>query len=309
MNGFDSLESEDGGILKQTSTPPSTWISFVDKSTKRVCYYNVTTEQQTWERPANVDEADIEFVEDAHLSSTLTDPEGLDDDFATNGKTFVSPNFNLAIEHRDRLIFRNGKSKVCFSNILVFAEHSEALALYFYFLRSFTITFSIMTLVGLPLILANYNGNGLVNLLQNGNAANSFYAPLSYFSIGNLPLVSSSVDNNNGGVLPKSDAYVNFLGSTMPLHYSAGQGSSGGSIYTFLNAMNYSILIIAWFVIHVFIDIVVNTYISKRTITARNYTVEVKGLPEDTTEDEIIDHMSVYFFSIELLFIKIIINK
>ena len=108
------------------------WVVFTDKHTKRLCYYNMSTEEQSWEKPKGVDDKDIVFTDENHLMSSLPDPEGLDDDFAENNRPFVKPDFKLAMEHRDRRIFRHGRSAICSHSILDFAELSEAIALYFY---------------------------------------------------------------------------------------------------------------------------------------------------------------------------------
>ena len=42
-----------------------------------------------------------------------------------------------------------------------FAELSEAIALYFYLLRFFAITFLIMSVVMVPILVANYSGNAV----------------------------------------------------------------------------------------------------------------------------------------------------
>ena len=76
------------------------WVAFTDKHTKRLCYYNMSTEEQSWEKPKGVDDKDIVFTDENHLMSSLPDPEGLDDDFAENNRPFVKPDFKLAMEHR-----------------------------------------------------------------------------------------------------------------------------------------------------------------------------------------------------------------
>ena len=76
------------------------WVVFTDKHTKRLCYYNMSTEEQSWEKPKGVDDKDIVFTDENHLMSSLPDPEGLDDDFAENNRPFVKPDFKLAMEHR-----------------------------------------------------------------------------------------------------------------------------------------------------------------------------------------------------------------
>ena len=128
------------------------WVVFTDKNTKRLCYYNMSTEEQSWEKPKGVDDKDIAFTDENHLMSSLPDPEGLDDDFAENNRPFVKPDFKLAMEHRDRRIFRHGRSPICYHSILDFAELSEAIALYFYLLRFFAITFLIMAIAMIPIL-------------------------------------------------------------------------------------------------------------------------------------------------------------
>ena len=102
MNVFniEPDENDEEKIEKQqsSSSNPSNWIAFIDKNTKRVCYYNVITEQQRWEKPKGIPEEDIPFTNQEHLTANLTDPEGLDDDFAENEKPFMKPNFDLAIK-------------------------------------------------------------------------------------------------------------------------------------------------------------------------------------------------------------------
>ena len=267
------------------------WVVFTDKHTKRLCYYNMSTEEQSWEKPKGVEDKDITFTDENHLMSSLPDPEGLDDDFAENNRPFIKPDYKLAIEHRDRRIFRHGRSPICSHSILDFAELSEAVALYFYLLRYFGITFLVMAVVTIPILASNYAGNAVVSLVRNDDATNSFYAPLAYFSLANLPLMSGSVQRTqaHGGAVPVDNVDFLFFGRLQPLN------SNGASAYVTWLALNYIIMLCAWFVIRAIMDRISTKHISKRTITARNYTVEVVGLPQDVTEDEIVDHFSYLY--------------
>ena len=71
--------------------------------------------------------------------------------------------------------------------------------------------------------------------------------------------------------------------------------SNGVLAYVTWLALGYVVLLVAWFAIRVALDRISVKYISKRTITARNYTAEVMGFPQDVTEDEIVDHFSYLY--------------
>ena len=247
----------------------SPWVAFVDKHTKHVCYYNTVTEQQSWTQPEH-----FVWSEQKELVSTLKDPEGLGEDFETT--PYVPPSKKVALLHRDNMVFRRGQSRVCSKeNANQFAELGEAMVLYFHLLECLIGTFWILVIVGFPLVWANVSGTEVSDLLQQDNEP-SLMSLLALFTIANAPIRSGNTTT------------LSILGRPMA-------AESGGGILVFVVSMCYLVLLVAW----VAIELALNHRSSMlgqsghaSIISAREYTVEVNGLPPDATDTEIIDHFS-----------------
>ena len=254
-------------IFKTTSSSVLTpWIAFMDKKTHRVCYYNTITEEQSWEVPEKFIWSDQD-----NLTSTLRDPEGLGDDFVDTA--YVLPSVTAAIERRDRKVFQKGRAPLCTDTGKLADELGDAIPLYFDFLRSLIILFVLLTAINAPLLVANASGATIVSLLETNPASNRMNAVLALYSIGNAPIPSK---NNH---------------STMVLFGHTEIIESAGYTLVFILSFSFVFIALAWACIHTYLEHKLAQN-AKYLVSARNYTVEVKGLPPTATDVEVMEHFS-----------------
>ena len=141
-------------LLNGTATSP--WFAYYESTTGRPVYYNEITEEKTWELPKH---ASITWVDEDSIDGEKCptyDPENLGEDYLDT--PWRKPSVQAARHSHSRKVSLGGKASL-FTPILDIDDVGPGVQTYFFFLRSTTIIFWILSIIVVPLIVTNTSGS------------------------------------------------------------------------------------------------------------------------------------------------------
>ena len=220
-------------------------------------------------------------------------PERLDEDFNELNAPWVAPNIDIANEHSKKKMYRNGSLNLSNTFLRTFMldekDISLGVVLHFFFLKSTTVCLFVMTILSIPSIILSYSGNHVPVNLQDGMG-------LYQFTVGNI-----GFDQTNSKYLNQSSC-----GTTTS---ALGSGSYNGTcLHAFGKQLTspevaglltlfeiLQILAFFCFVLHLrrrVLEITDERNALKSYVKLSDYSVIIRGLPIDTTEEELVTFFS-----------------
>lgn len=205
------------------------------------------------------------------------DEEGLDDDWEKS--RWVIPSTSRALEHQKRSVWRHGRAPFCGTSLDEMTEMGAGVSLYFRVLKYSAVVFLVVSVVLAPTAILSYAGQRL--------------APEDVDALG-----FSKVTLGNLGVLTECD-----VGAAVGANCTdVGNERIAilGQEFTLLEA-GQIVSLSDWLACIVFLlfiafvrqqIVLVETMTNENHTTLADYSVFVRGLPADATDDEIIDHFN-----------------
>ncbi|CAM9337762.1 unnamed protein product, partial [Discosporangium mesarthrocarpum] len=223
------------------------------------------------------------------VASTITDQEATEfaddeqDDFELDlDKPWTKPNLDEALTCRKKQIWNQGMRHYFGTTVKEMGALGVGIYLYFWVTRVCAMAFIFLGLLSVPAMVLNSQGNGGVSLPETDIDALGLVT-LSYGNQGISPdmIISSDCIANNGT--------IDCTGETVQVFGQAIQVWKVGAVIGGMEA----VIAISF---AIFISILKGRLqqkieeIDDDNVTPADYTVMVRGLPPDVTEDEVRDH-------------------
>jgi RNA recognition motif-containing protein len=283
------------------------WSIFRNSESGALYYVETATGNHTWDCPPEV--ASELKVRALAAALDAYSYEGLGADFETNGP-WVPPSPAKAKTYKAEKVFGGGRAPCCCFRDDDFAQLGVGVALYFRTLRSLACVFFLLTILSLPAWAFYSSGFRMLPSLPDplrasrvslGNLgpltyeqAQTIVAARSTAALGNATL---STTNNASAALaalysdPELNGYVYF---SLPGTDIEVDGTTVGYVITAFDIGSMLVLLIAVAALRSSTEKFV-AYSERKNVSASDYTIFVRGLPEDVTVEEIRDHFSMLF--------------
>ncbi|KAA0178330.1 hypothetical protein FNF27_00180 [Cafeteria roenbergensis] len=268
-------EIADASELVRTIAGWHVWSFSLDGVTMQRYYQNKRSGQSQWEPPVEVSRALAKEARRAKINKFAY--EGLDED--DDPRPWVAPTIARSYRERHDSIFASGTAPYCATKERDFAVMGVGVSLYFRLLRTLASFFVLATLMYIPALIIFGNGSRIPNSFMDPLSA----ARLTLGNIGSRSLAAVEQD----AVVGSNPAFA-MLGSMVLSGYEASY---------VVSFVDLGVLVLFTVVLVVFaqrIDKDVDEA-ERHVVRARDFTIYVRGLPEDTSEGEVRDFFSERF--------------
>jgi hypothetical protein len=224
-----------------------------------------------------------EHKANAYASSNVHgDDENLGEDFEST--PWLPPNIEIAEEYKSNNVFREGNSSSFSCNITDAMDLGAGVVLYFKFVKTFAICFFLMSLLSLPSLIFSISGSNVP--LENQDAMG-----LYVFTIGNIGYNKDSptyaedlICHDPKNIIGVNGTCIHIGDSEIPsLHVSQ-----------LMTAFEFLQIVLFFGTIYYLNDSTdkVKESIERSECSASDYTIIVKGIPDDATVNQIVSHFS-----------------
>ena len=219
--------------------------------------------------------------------------ERLDEDFNELNAPWVAPNIDVANERSKMKMYRSGSLNLSNTFLRTFLldekDLSLGVVLHFFFVKSTAICLFIMTILSIPSIILSYSGNHVQVNMQDGMG-------LYQFTVGNIGFDQSNkayLNQSSCGQKASALGTSSYNGTCL---HAFGQQLTSPEVAGLLTLFEVlQILAFFCFVLHLrrrVLEITDERMALKTHVKLSDYSIVIRGLPIDTTEEEL-----VMFFS------------
>ncbi len=265
-------------------------------------YVQASTGLHTWDMPPEV-AAEMQ-TSSLTANALLSDEyafEGLGVDFESNG-SWVPPSVERALRYREKEVFAGGSTPCCVAKDDDFAQLGTGVALYFRLLSSLSALFAVMTVLALPSLALYYSGARMISSVSNpmmvGKLTLGNVGPLGWDTIQALEtqaaLAALSNETVTGNATASGEAMDGLTYFTVPVIGYAIDGRLAAYIITGCDILACLIAVVVSFRLQRYIT-QFEGFAERKKVTAADYTIYVRGLPQDATMEEIRDHFNALF--------------
>jgi hypothetical protein len=254
------------------------WTAYIDPESGQPYFVENTSGYKTWVKPENNnfvwgDHSDEVITR--HFTTVECDGENLGPDFEET--PWKVPEYDKAAQQKAENMFEQGKSSLCNLTARRLQKLGVGIRLYFEIASLFSALMFGAALLSIPALILYSGGAGIENsnlgAFSLAALSAGMYAPSQYQSL------------NNGTLTPFYRQETNF-GSSKIERWRATYMVSG------LDFVVSVVFFAAYFRLRNYVD-KTNDLVDLQTTTTSDFSVEIyKGLPPDTTEDEVLEHFS-----------------
>jgi hypothetical protein len=211
------------------------------------------------------------------------DEEGLGEDFEDT--PWLPPSLSKAHEYRHHAVFRGSNASMLHVNMCRSPDLGNGTVMYFQFMRSMGICMFIMTLLCIPTLFFSFWGSRLPLEDQDG-----FY--FYKFALGNNGDDKSESTYKKYYACTPDRSYYNANETCVQLPANQEISLSAvGSVLTFMEVLQCFVFFCTiWHLKNRLRSVV--TELSKDVTSVTDYAIMIRGLPKDTTEEDLIAHFS-----------------
>lgn len=199
---------------------------------------------------------------------------------------WVAPTVTKAENNKAEKVFRRGQEQARDVQMSEAQDLGEMTLLYFKLLKHMTYGFLVMTLLSIPSLLIAFSSSGTPEFDQD-------YLGLYRFTLGNVGFDTMGVDYNkniscavpNAFGADSHESCMTVVGHQLPY------GAACLLITLFEILQNVAFLVTVYF-LRQRVHEIDHRAERHRTASIQDYAVQIRGLPHDATEKEVVEHFS-----------------